>query len=33
MISLVKDSILTVKDAAVRAGITEDVLRQKMTVQ
>ena len=33
LISLVKDGILTIKDAAARAGITEAAFQQKMTAK
>ena len=32
LIALVKDGILTVKDAAVRAGVTEKAFEQRMTM-
>ena len=33
LISLVKDGILSIKDAAKRAGITETAFEQKMTAK
>ena len=33
LISLVKDGILPIKDAAARAGITETAFKQKMTAK
>ena len=33
LVSLVKDGILSVKDAAMRAGITEAAFEQKMTAE
>ena len=33
MVSLVKDGILTVKEAAVRAGVSEDVIQQRLSAK
>ena len=33
MVSLVKDGILTVKEATVRAGVSEDVIQQRLSAK
>ena len=33
LISLVKDGVLSVKDASIRAGVSESVFNQKMTAR
>lgn len=33
LISLVKDGILTIKDAAIRAGVSEETIEQKIAMK
>ena len=33
LVSLVKDEILTIKDAAARAGVSEDIIQKKISAK